>query len=145
VDDRSGRNGALDGVEELDEFLVTMMRHATPDDCAMENVERGEQGSRAVALVVVGHGPAFARLQRETGLSAVERLDLAFLIDRDDDRVVRRVHVETDDVLDLGGEGGIGGPFERAQAMGLAMGVPDALDGALKTRLLSPSPSRSNG
>jgi hypothetical protein len=59
--------------------------------------------------------------------------------------VVRRVHVETDDVLDLGGEGGIGGPFERAQAMGLAMGVPDALDGALKTRLLSPSPSRSNG
>ena len=45
----------------------------------------------------------------------------------------RRVHVETDDVLDLGGEGGIGGPFERAQAMGLeVMGVQDALDGALR-------------
>ena len=45
----------------------------------------------------------------------------------------RRVHVETDDVLDLGGEGGIGGPFERVQAMGLeVMGVQDALDGALR-------------
>ena len=133
VDDLSGRNGALDGVEELDEFLVAMMRHAAPDDRAMENVERGEQGGRAVALVVMGHRPAFAGLQREAGLSAVKGLDLTFLIDRDDDRVGRRVHVEADDVLDLGGEGGIGGPFERAQAMGLeAMGVPNALDGALR-------------
>ena len=47
-----------------------------------EHVERGEQGGRAVALVVVGHGPAFSGLQRQAGLGAVERLDLALLVDR---------------------------------------------------------------
>src|SRR5271166_2576558 len=43
----------------------------------------------------------------------------------------RRVHIETDDVLDLLGKFGIIGALERAHAMGLeAMGVPYALDGA---------------
>ena len=67
---------------------------AAPDHPAMENVERGEQGGRAVALVVMGHRPAFSGLQRQTGLRAVKRLDLSFLVDRDDDRVGGRVHVE---------------------------------------------------
>ncbi len=78
VDDPSGGNGALDGVDKFDEFLMAMMGHAMPNDSAVENVERGEQGGRAVALVVMGHGPAFAWLQREPGRSAVESLDLVF-------------------------------------------------------------------
>jgi hypothetical protein len=64
---------------------------AAPDDHAVKHVERGEQGGRAVALVVVRHRPAFAWLQREAGLAAVKSLDLALLVDRDDDRMVRRV------------------------------------------------------
>jgi hypothetical protein len=45
--------------------------------------------------------------------------------------VGRRAHVEADDVLDLGGKGGIVGSLERAQAMGLkAMGASDALNGS---------------
>jgi hypothetical protein len=45
--------------------------------------------------------------------------------------VDRRVRVEADDVLDLGGEGRIVGPLEREQTMGLeTMGVPDALSGS---------------
>ena len=130
MDHLSGGDSALDGAEELDELLVAVVRHAAPNDRAVQYVERGEQCGRAIALVVVRHGPAFARLQRQAGLSAVERLDLALLIDRDDDRVRRRVHVEADDVLDLGGEGWVAGSLESSQTMGLeAMGAPDALNG----------------
>ena len=42
-----------------------------------------------------------------------------------------RVHVEADDVLDLGGEGRVIGLLEGSDAMGLeAMSLPDALNGA---------------
>jgi hypothetical protein len=64
-------------------------------------------------------------------LGSVESLDLGLLVDRDDDRVGRWIHVEANDVLDLGGKGGIVGPLERAQAMGLkVMGASDALNGS---------------
>ena len=131
MDDLAGRDGALDGVEEADELLMAMLLHAAPDHGSVEHVERGEQRRRAVAFVVVGHGPAFAGLERQAGLRAVERLDLAFLVDRDDDGVRGRVHVEADDVLDLLGEIGIVGALEGAEAMRLQpMRLPQALDGA---------------
>jgi hypothetical protein len=81
VDHLACRNRALNGVEELDELLVPVLRHAATDNCAVEDVERGEQGGRAVAFVVVRHGSAFARLQRQAGLGSVEGLDLALLVD----------------------------------------------------------------
>ena len=79
----------------------------------------------------MGHGPAFAGLQRQAGLGAVERLDLALFVDGDDDGVGRRVHVETDDVLDLRGEIGVVRPLEGAEAVRLKpMLLPNALNGA---------------
>ena len=48
--------------------------HVAADDGSIEHVHRGEQGCRAVALVVVGHRPGAAFLQRQAGLGAVERL-----------------------------------------------------------------------
>ena len=79
-----GRTAPLDGIEELDEFLVGVARHAAADHAAIEDVEGGEQGGGAVALIVVGHGAAFAGLHGQAGLGAVERLDLRFLVDRND-------------------------------------------------------------
>ena len=43
VDDFSGRNSALDGVEETNELLVAMPSHAASDHGSVEEVERGEQ------------------------------------------------------------------------------------------------------
>ena len=57
-----------------------------------------------MAFVVVGHGPGAALLHRQTGLGAVERLDLALLIDREDDGVGGRIDIETDDVPELLGK-----------------------------------------
>src|SRR4029077_9949671 len=81
VDHLAGRDGPLDGCDEADELLMPMARHAAADDLAFEHAERGEQGRRAVAFVIVREGCAFPPLQRKTRLGPVERLDLAFLLD----------------------------------------------------------------
>ena len=66
----------LNGVEEADELLVAVALHAAPDDLRLEHVEGGEQGGRAMPLVVVGiMGAKTALFHRQAGLGAVERLD----------------------------------------------------------------------
>ena len=85
VDELSGRDLALQRVEEADELLVAVSLHALPDDLAFEHMEGGKQGRGAVALVVVRHCSASTRLDRPAWLGAVERLDLRFFIDRKHD------------------------------------------------------------
>src|SRR5580658_11156241 len=61
----------------------------------------------------------------------IASLDLGFLVDREHHGVGWRMHVEADNVLDLFGEGGVGGTLEGAQAVRLeAVLFPDALDRA---------------
>ena len=98
------RHLRLDGVEEADELLMPVALHVAADDGAVEHVEGGEQRRRAVALVVVRHGAGAALLHRQSRLGAVERLDLALLVDREHDGVGGRIDVEADDVLELLGE-----------------------------------------
>ena len=88
----------FDRLEEADELLMAVALHALADHGAVEHVERGEQGGGAVALVVVGHGAAAALLHRQPRLGAVERLDLALLVDRQHDGMRRRIDVEADDL-----------------------------------------------
>ena len=130
VNQFAGRYGALDGVEEADEFLVGMALHAAAMHDTVERVEGSEQGGGAVPLLVVRHRPAFTRLDRQTGLGAVERLDLRFLVDREHHGMGWRMHVETDDIFHLLGESRVAGALEGAQAMRLqAVGAPDTLYG----------------
>ena len=77
--------------------------HALADNLALQHVERGEQRRRAMALIIVRHRPAPAALHRQPRLSTVERLDLRLLIDREDQRMVGRIDIETDNVLNFGG------------------------------------------
>lgn len=119
VNDFPGRHIPLDCVEEANEFLMPMLLHAAPDDGSVKDIEGGKERCRAVALVVMRHCSTLARLDRQARLSAVERLNLAFLVNGDDDGVSWRIHVKADDVFDFLGEFGIAGAFERAQAMRL--------------------------
>jgi len=78
-------------------------------------------------LVVMGHRAGAPFLDRQPGLGAVERLDLALLIDREHDRVRRRIDVEPDDCAQLGDE--TSGSFDslnRRTRCG-AMRLPDPL------------------
>src|SRR5271156_2128305 len=101
VDLLSRRHLRLDGVEEADELLVPVALHIAADDGAVEDVEGREQRGGTVAFVVVGHGPGAALLHWQAGLGAVERLDLALFIDREDDGMGGRINIETDDVAQL--------------------------------------------
>ena len=76
VDQLAGRHRALEGIEEAQELLMPVPLHAAADDAAVEHVQRREQRGGAVALVVVGHGAEPARLDRQSGLGAVGRLNL---------------------------------------------------------------------
>ena len=53
---RHGRSAAY-GVKEPEELLVAVPRHAPAEHRAVEHLEGGEQRRRAVADIVVGHGP----------------------------------------------------------------------------------------
>ena len=98
------RGLAVDRIEKADELLMPVTAHALADDLAVEDVEGGEQGRGAVAFVIMGHRAATAALHRQSRLGAVECLDLALLIDRQHQGMVRRIDIETDDILDLGGK-----------------------------------------
>jgi hypothetical protein len=71
-----GRGLAVDLVEKTNEFLMPMAGHALADNLALQHVESGKQGRRAVAFVIVGHRPAATALHRQPRLGAVERLNL---------------------------------------------------------------------
>jgi hypothetical protein len=93
-------------------------------------VEGGERRGRAVTFLVVGHRTGAALLHRQTGLGAVERLDLALLIDREDDGMGGRIDIEARchaacRQLRVGRE------LELFHLVRLkAVRTPDALDGA---------------
>jgi hypothetical protein len=65
---------------------------------AVENVHRGEHSRRAVPFIIMRHGSGATFLQRQSGLGAVERLNLALFVDRQDDGVCGRIDMEPDDI-----------------------------------------------
>ena len=106
---------------------MAVARHVAADDGAVEHVERGEQRGGAVALVVVGHGAEPALLHRQARLGAVERLDLALLVDRQHDGVRRRIDIEPDHVAQLVDELRVVGELELPPAVRLQpVRLPDA-------------------
>jgi hypothetical protein len=92
-----------------------------PEHRPVEHVQGGEEGGGAVALVVVGHRRASARLGGQPRLGAVEGLDLGLLVDGQDHRVPRRGHVEPDDRRELGEEGWIARALEGADPVRLEL------------------------
>ena len=145
VNELAAWHGTVDGGEKSDELLMPMLVHATPDHGSVEDVQGGKERRRAVAFVIMGHGPAFARFQRQARLGPIESLNLALLVDGDDHGVSWRVHVETDDVLDLLGEFRIVGALEGAKPMRLqANGLPQRWTARSRRRPPWPWRGRSN-
>lgn len=130
MDRLSPRDLRLDGIEEANELLVAMTLHVAADYGSVEDIEGGEQCRRAVALVVVGHRSGASRLHGQARLATVERLDLALLVDREDDSLGGWIDVEADDVAQLGDEPRVGGQLELLDAVRLkAVFAPDTVDG----------------
>ena len=64
--------------------------------------------STKVTNVVVCSGFGVAKRQRKRWLSPVQRLYLAFLVHTQDQSPVRRIHIQPDNVVDLGYKVGVG-------------------------------------
>lgn len=131
VDRLTGGDLRLDQIEKADEFLVPMPMplHVAADHGPVEYVERREQRGGAVALVIMGHGAGSPLLERQAGLGSVEGLDLALLVERQDDRVGGWRDIKADNVAQLVDELGIIGKLELPNAVRLqAMGAPDPVN-----------------
>jgi len=63
---------AIDDLQELESFLVTMLLHTMPDDLVGCNIERGEQWGCAMAFVVVAPGSGSFLLHRQAKLGMVQ-------------------------------------------------------------------------
>ena len=94
----------VDQSEKAQELAMSMARHASPDNFAVQHIQRREQGGGAVALVIVGHGTGTPLLHGQSRLSAVEGLDLALFVDAENQRPIGWIEVEPDHVLYLGRE-----------------------------------------
>jgi hypothetical protein len=109
-------------------------------DLAGGNLEGGEQGRGAVALVVVAvPGQRAPVRQLQVALRPLQRLDRGLLVDADDNGLVGRRHVETNDIGGLGGELrvlALAPAFAAAQIDPLlAQGAPDILNVDVAKRL----------
>ena len=95
------RDGGVDLLEEPQHVGRGVTFVQSGEDLAGGDVHRGEQVDGAVALVVVGHRAGSARLHRQRGLGAVQRLALGLLVEAEHHRPRRRVEVQPDDVDEL--------------------------------------------
>ena len=96
-------------------------------DLAGVGIKRGKQRGCSVAFVVVGRGGTATLLHGQSGLGAVQRLNLTLLVDRQDQRVLGRVEKYADNVLQFGGEIRIVADLEAFYTMRFrSVGVPNA-------------------
>ena len=85
-----------------------------------------------MTLIVVCHRPDAALLHRQAALGAIERLDLALFIYREDDGMGGRIDIETNDIAQLAHKLRVGKQLELFHPVLLqAVRAPDALDGIL--------------
>jgi len=126
----------VDFLKESEELLMPMAWHAVSDHLAVEHAQGSKQGGRSVADVVMRHCSTAAFLQGQTGLGSVKSLDLAFLIQAQNQRLVRRIQIQPHDIAQLLYEAFITAEFEGADQMGLQVVLfPDPPDGRF-TQLL---------
>jgi hypothetical protein len=109
---RIGGNSSIDPFQEIQKLDRTVASIALTENVACGNIERSEQAGNAVPLVVVG-----ASLQRsdphgQNRLCTAKSLNLRFLIDALDQRVMRRIEIQSNNIPHLVDRHGIVGKLE---------------------------------
>ena len=97
VDYLARRDICFDRVQETNELLMPMALHAASDDLAFQHVQRREEGRRAVAFVIMGHGPARPFFMGRPG-SCGQAPGFAIFVDREHDCMRRRIDIKADDI-----------------------------------------------
>jgi hypothetical protein len=108
---------------------MSMTGHGFTDYRAIEDVERGKESGRAVALIVMRHRAATALFNREPLLRSIPGLNLAFLIHTQHQRFIRRIQVQAHPIVELFDKLFIFRQIESAGSMRLqSIGIPDTSD-----------------
>ena len=124
VDVEFGSHAALDLAEEPQKLLMPVARQALVDDLPGGYVEGSKECRRAVTFVVMGHGSSAPLLEGKTWLGTVEGLDLALLVESEDNGPLRGIDVETHHVAQLFNEVRISGQLEVLDAVGAVVHEP---------------------
>ncbi len=95
------RDLSIDFLEEVQELGRSVTFVAFADDEPRGDVECGEQRGRTMPHVAVCATFGYARHHRQDRLLAIECLDLALLIDAEDESSVGRGKVKADDIAYL--------------------------------------------
>ncbi len=133
MDELARRHLSLDGIEKADELLVAMTLHVPPRDGSVKNLEGGKKRCRAVPLVIMRDGAAAALLQWQSRLSAVESLDLAFLVHGQNQRMRWWRYIKPHNIPKLLDKLGVFGELELAHTVRLeTVAAPDAQHRALR-------------
>ena len=91
----------IDGAQEAQKLLMAVTPHALSDDRTGGDIKGGEQRSCSMPLIIMGHRAGPPLLDRQPRLGAVERLDLALLIDTQHHGLVGRAEIEADHISEL--------------------------------------------
>src|SRR6266508_1311418 len=91
----------VDRVKELAELDGTVTLVELADDFAALRVEGRKESGRAVACVVVIPPLGLAGPHRKQRLGAIQRLDLGFLVNAENQGLVGWVQIEPNDVANL--------------------------------------------
>ena len=91
---------------------MTMPGHAVRNDLALCQFDRGKQSGRPVAFVVVRERLQSTGKQPQAFLRSVERLNLALLVAREDQRMFRRIEIQPNNVHQFLGKLGVVGRLE---------------------------------
>ena len=123
-------------LKKANELLMSMAGHTVTDNFSIKHVQCCKQGGRTISFVVVRHGSTATLLHRQTWLCAIESLNLAFLIDRENQRSVGGIEVESDNIIKLLDELLVAADLEGTDKMGFeAVLFPDAADRGLTDSL----------
>src|SRR6266404_7138839 len=84
--------------EKGDELLTGVARCRAANDFSCFGVKRGVQREGAVTVVFESMSLCSARRQRQYGIQSVQRLDAGLFINAENHRMLRRLHIQSNDV-----------------------------------------------
>jgi len=120
----------VDLLEKTDEFLVPVPRHAIANHFSIQHAKGRKQRRRSMTDIIMRHRAAAAFLHRQPRLRSVERLDLAFFVDTQNQGFFRRIQIQTHDITQLFDKTFVSAEFERFDPMGLQVVLfPDPSNG----------------
>src|SRR5215471_10222729 len=106
------RDHLIDMVEKTPKPNGAMSPPKLPYDPTGLSIQRGEQRSNAVALVIVCSALNLAWTHRKDGLRTIQRLNLCLLVNAQNQSLVWRVQVKSNDVTNLINEQRVLGQLE---------------------------------